>query len=74
MSCEHEEFDSFVGVHRITNEAGVVIAYAADIRITCTKCGQPFRFLGLDIGLSSIEPMCSFDGTEARMPISPEDL
>lgn len=75
VTCEHDdEFNSFVGVHRLTDKAGNVIRYAADIRITCTKCGQPFRFLGLPPGLSSIEPTCSFDGIEARMPITPDKI
>ena len=67
--CLHEEFDSFVGVHRITNNAGDVIHYQADIRITCTKCGAAFKFIGLPVGLSFVEPACSFDREEARMPL-----
>lgn len=48
--------------------------FMADIQIKCADCGMPFRFLGLPAGCSTMEPMCSIAGEEARIPIEPLDM
>ncbi len=59
-------------VARITEEeGGPVTAYSADLRITCSRCGESFVFVGLDRGLAPDRPMMSFLGDEARLPIRP---
>lgn len=68
-SCEHEGFAANVAVTRIEDRPD---CYQADVRIECTQCGEPFRFLGLPHGLSFTAPMLSADGLELRAPIEPE--
>lgn len=72
--CEHPHFKAQVAVHRLTDDAGPgspVTGYSADVRVECVACGEPFTFLGVSAGVSRKLPMCSVDGTEARMPIQP---
>jgi len=70
--CEHQNFFSEVGVHRLTDtEGGPVTRYVADIKIRCTDCHQPFSFKGLVCGALLDRPTVSLDGTELRAPIEP---
>ena len=71
MVCQHEQFGATVNVNRITHE-GEPLRFAADVKIRCNQCGEPFRFLGVDSGLSFERPMTSIDGLELRAPIEPE--
>jgi hypothetical protein len=48
-----------------------IIAYSADIRIACTQCGEPFRWIGVQAGLKPGRPMVSVDETELRAPVRP---
>jgi hypothetical protein len=71
-ACAHENFDAYVEVGRITDSDGTaVIAYAANIRVECAGCREPFRWTGLKAGLSPAGPMCSVDETEMRAPLRP---
>jgi len=45
--------------------------WAADIKIKCIDCGEPFHFKGLPMGCSLITPCVSVDATELRIPIMP---
>ena len=70
--CPHEAFNATTCVNRLTSVAdGPVTSYAADIRIECAVCGEPFRFTGVQAGLQPDRPMCSVDETELRAPIRP---
>ena len=72
MTCDHDGFEAFVGVHRLAiPEGDPITGYAADIKIRCKKCKLPFRFIGLIPGASSREPRTSFRGEELRAPIEP---
>ena len=74
MSCDHSMFKASVSVTRLTaEEGGPVTGYTADLLIHCTLCGQPFQFVGMPGGVSHAGPRCSFDGTEARLPLTPFD-
>jgi len=74
MSCDHAKFAANVDVTRMTaGEGGPVTGYMAELRIRCEACGQPFQFAGLLRGVNLAEPRCSFDGTEARLPLTPFD-
>lgn len=71
-ACAHEAFTSYVAVNRLTSgDDGPVTGYAADIRISCAQCGEPFRFVGVPVGLTPDRPMCSMDEAELRAPIRP---
>lgn len=66
--CPHLHFDAHVVVNRMEDTG----RFSADLRITCTDCGDPFRFLGLAAGSSPYEPRVSMDALELRAPIEPE--
>lgn len=71
--CPHENFDASVEVNRITATASdpTVVGYNADIKVNCHDCGEPFRWTGVQAGLSQGRPMCSVDETELRAPLRP---
>lgn len=71
-ACQHLDFDAHVNVTRITKvEGGPVERYQADVRIHCTACKTPFRFLGLPAGLDLLGAAVSVDGEEARLSLAP---
>jgi hypothetical protein len=70
-ACPHEDFVAAVAVNRITDEAGEVIAYSAEITVRCVQCDEPFRWTGVPVGMSPRQPMCSPDETELRAPLRP---
>lgn len=65
LACKHEDFAAEVDVQRLED----VGRFAADVRIKCAQCGEPFRFLGLPCGIdlngASVDPT----GTEAHLAI-----
>lgn len=71
--CQHENFDAFVDVARITasDTDPTVVGYAAEIKVTCRDCNEPFRWTGVPAGLSPGHPTCSVDETELRAPLRP---
>ena len=70
--CLHENFSATVAVNRLTaTDDGTVTAYSADIRVECADCEEPFRWIGLQPGLSPRQPMVSVDETELRAPLRP---
>lgn len=71
--CPHEDFDAYVAVNRITasDTDPTVIGYAADIKVNCRVCDEPFRWTGVPAGLSPGHPTCSVDETELRAPLRP---
>lgn len=71
-ACEHREFEALVGVNRLTESAGgPVVGYSAEIRVSCTECGEPFRWTGLQAGVSPTGPRCSVDETVLAAPLRP---
>lgn len=72
-ACEHPNFTAVVHVARLTrsDDDPTVTGYSASITTACADCGEPFRWLGLPIGLNPAAPTCSFDGTELRAPLYP---
>jgi hypothetical protein len=72
--CDHQNFHADVSIARLAaDETGEkIVGFSADITVKCIDCGLPFEFLGLPMGYSPLQPMCSVDGTEARMPLKPQ--
>jgi hypothetical protein len=71
-ACPHENFNAIVNVNRIQKsdqEPDAIIAYNAEIRISCRDCGQPLEFYGLPVGVSPYRPTVSLDGQEMRAPL-----
>lgn len=46
--------------------------YCADVRISCSECGEKFRFIGLPVGVNLSGATVSVDGLEARLAVVPE--
>lgn len=71
--CPHEDFSATVEVNRLTGDGDGTVphAFSADIRVNCTQCGEPFRWIGVQAGLSGSKPMCSVDETELHAPLRP---
>lgn len=71
--CPHEDFNAYVEVNRLTasDSDPTVIGYHADIKVNCRNCGEPFRWTGVQAGMSQAHPMCSVDETELRAPLRP---
>jgi len=72
-ACPHENFDAYVEVNRVTasDDDPTVVAYHGDIKVNCHDCGEPFRWTGVQAGMSQARPMCSVDETELRAPLRP---
>ncbi|HWB34598.1 MAG TPA: hypothetical protein VHA75_01090 [Rugosimonospora sp.] len=75
LPCPHLNFVANVDVARIVAEGApehsVPIAYSASIEVNCAECGEPFRWTGVQAGLSQGRPMCSPNETELRAPLRP---
>lgn len=75
-NCKHSNFHANVSVGRIIAEGASddsqPIAFSADVTVKCLDCGKPFEWIGLPMGYSPMQPMCSVDGLEARMPLKPQ--
>jgi hypothetical protein len=72
-ACPHQNFAASVEVNRLTGREGDTEpnAYSADIKAWCADCGEPFRWIGLQAGLSGSKPMCSVDETVMSAPLRP---
>lgn len=73
MSCQHMNFHVQANVGRLqrSEEDKTIVGFTMDVTVKCTDCDKPFEFIGLPMGYSPNQPMCSVDGIEARMPIKP---
>lgn len=71
--CDHQNFHANVSIARLAaDDSGEkIVGFSAGVTIRCVDCGTPFEFVGLPMGYSPMQPMCSVDGYEARMPIMP---
>jgi hypothetical protein len=72
--CPHEDFEAFVEVNRLTSGTAPpspVTGYSADITVRCAGCGEPFRWVGCQAGLSPARPMVSADEATLHAPIRP---
>lgn len=67
--CKHMNFVADVAVNRLEDSG----RFSADIKINCKECGEPFRFLGLPVGLDLNGACVSVDGTEARLAIGTDE-
>lgn len=65
--CEHDLFSAEVDVNRLED----VGRFCADVRIKCSQCNLPFRFLGLPAGVDLNGAAVSVNGEEARLAIAP---
>lgn len=68
--CSHAAFEGELEVNRLVRDSEVV-AYVVDVRVRCRDCGEPFRWSGVQAGMSPARPMCSADETELHAPIRP---
>lgn len=72
LPCPHTDFEAHVDVNRLQDsDNGPVAGYLADIRVNCARCGERFRWVGLQAGLRPDRPMVSVDESEMRAPLRP---
>lgn len=71
--CPHENFDADVIVNRIVRSEAdpTVSGFNADITVSCRDCQEPFRWTGLQAGMSPARPMCTPDEQTMRAPLRP---
>lgn len=67
-TCKHEAFDCNVMVNRIED----IGRFMADVKVECSQCKTPFRFIGLPAGVDYNGACVSVDGTEGRFAIAPK--
>ena len=68
--CEHKNFGTDVSIFRLDGTD----RFNAEIRITCNDCHEPFKFIGVPMGLNlSGPPTMSPDQIELRVSIAPLD-
>ncbi len=73
MKCEHNNFSAEVDVNRLEKgNGGPIHRYQADIRIKCTECGVPMRFIGLPAGTDLNGACTSINAEEGRFAIAPK--
>lgn len=76
-ACMHLDFAANVSVNRLYNEDGVdptlvfPDAFNAEIRIECSECHEPMRFIGCQAGLMPDRPMVDAKEEELRVPLRP---
>jgi hypothetical protein len=71
VTCDHERFRADVAVQRITDDAGAVRNFIAEVQVSCVQCGSPFHFLGPPAGLSLTHPTVNVQATTLHTPIAP---
>lgn len=64
-SCRHEEFDVEAVVNRMEDTG----RFSLGVKVRCSQCQEPFRFLGLPAGADGSGAAVSVDGEEARLVI-----
>jgi hypothetical protein len=66
--CAHiKTHTTMTELNHFTDSGG----YMVEISLKCGECGQPFRFLGLPLGLNMNGATMSMDGLTARIAILP---
>ena len=69
--CEHQNFAARVDTHRLTDAAGRVRNFVAEVSISCAECGEPFHFIGPETGYSFRRPTVDVPATTLHAPIAP---
>lgn len=69
--CEHPGFAARVETHRLTDDAGRVRNFVAEVSISCATCGLPFHFVGPSTGYSFHRPTVDVPATTLHAPIAP---
>ena len=65
--CPHMNFEADIKVIRLEDTG----KFYAEIKINCSDCKMPMKFIGMEMGLSPFEPMMSPDELIATLPIRP---
>lgn len=64
-TCEHNAFQASVAVARLEDSG----RFMAEVSVTCSECGEPFQFIGLEPGLHLAGARVSIDGLTAHLAI-----
>ena len=61
--CHHPRIGSEIKITQVDGKRW------AEVRLVCSACREPFRFVGIKPGTHSDWPTCSPDGVVGRFPI-----
>lgn len=71
--CQHEDFMCNCTVNRLSDKEGEPPnRFILELRVECSECKLPFRFIGLPAGLDLNGAAVSVDAQEARLAIAPK--
>lgn len=56
---------------QLDGENGPLVGIQCEIKVWCKECSEPFRFVGLEVGVLFDRPTISPNGEELRAPIRP---
>lgn len=70
LACRHEAFRADVATFRFEDTG----RFISEIKIECSQCALPFRFVGVPAGLSWDRPSTSIEGCTLNAPIEPENV
>lgn len=71
--CKHENFQCYCDVNRLSPKEGEPPnRFMVDVRVECSDCKLPFRFIGLPAGLDLNGAATSIDACEGRFAIAPK--
>lgn len=71
-ACLHFNFEAQAKIGRLSAvEDGPITNYAAELRVICHDCSEPFRWIGLSPGVMPDRPMCSLDQETLHAPLRP---
>jgi hypothetical protein len=67
--CQHKGLETRSQFVRMIPSGRLIV----QVQISCTECGEQFKFDGVERGGTSfLAPSSSKDGRELRLPISPD--
>jgi hypothetical protein len=70
MTCKHEGFDITTNINFLADRG----KWMAEVTIKCNQCGEPFQWLGPDVGIHLNGAALSPDGLELRIAIAPNSV
>jgi hypothetical protein len=70
--CTHDRFTTVAEMARLVDpDTEEVVMLRVKLKVTCSDCGLPFRFVGLPTAESTKFPTVNPDATELRAPVEP---
>jgi hypothetical protein len=73
VPCPHTDFNVIADVRRVADadDSEKIIAYCVDVKCWCHECGEAFRWMGVQPGMSFDEPRVDLGGATLTIPMRP---